>query len=486
MASIKRNIGFQTVYQILETCLPLITSPYLSRVLGASQLGVFSYTQSIVNYFTLFAMLGFSNYGTRAIAATKNVEQRSKTFWSIYLIQFATSFIALVGYSGYLLFICKENLIIGVIQTIAVLACFLNINWLYFGVEKFSISVTRNMVVRICTVILILTLVKKPEDLWIYALLMVASTFLSQVVLWFYIPRLIQRIKFTLSDVTGHIRPVLTLFVPMLAMSVYHIMDKTMLGALSSYEQSGFYYNADKVINIPAGIIGGIGTVMLPRISALLARNEPEKADSLFAKSMEGTVWAATALAFGIAAVSKEFTPLFFGRGYDPCINLIVVLSPVLIIKGFTLSIRSQYLIPHQMDKIYIYSACGGMVVNLVTNTALIPRLGAMGAVIGTLFAELAACLYQLLFIRRLIDCGRMLMHSGVFLLFGTVMFLAVRCIAGLMKAGLGELLVEISIGAVVYLALTGLYLLKSGSLDVRTLTLRVKNFSEHLMGKPR
>lgn len=467
MANLKKNIGFQTLYQILETCLPLITSPYLSRVLGAEQLGIFSYTQSIVNYFTLFAMLGLNNYGTRCIAAAgEDIEKRSKDFWSIYAIQFISSFIALSGYLSYLFFLCKENLTIGVIQGLAILACFLNINWLFFGLEKFSITVTRNAIIRVCTVVLILTLVKKQSDLWIYALVMVASTFLSQAVLWFYVPRAIKLARVTMKDVTSHIKSVLILFVPVAAMSVYHVMDKTMLGVLSTYEQSGFYYNADKVINIPAGIISGIGTVMLPRVSALIAQNRKEDADNLFLRSMEGSVLAASALAFGIAAIAKEFTPFFFGSGYEPCINLIIVLAPVLVIKGVAFSVRFQYLIPRKMDKIYISSVFAGMAINLIINLLAIPPLGALGAVIGTLVAELAACICQLCCIRKHIDFRNALTNSLLYVIFGVTMFGTVRLIGDHLDGSLVVLIFEIGVGASTYVILTLFYFALSDKKD--------------------
>jgi len=464
MASIKKNIGLQTVYQVLETCLPLITSPYLSRVLGASQLGVFSYTQSIANYFTLFAMLGFINYGTRSIAAvSENVQERSKTFWSIYALQFLASFIAMTGYASYLLFFCKENFAIGVIQTLAIAACFLNISWLFFGLEKFSISVTRNAVIRVCTVILILTLVKKQEDLWIYALLMVSSTLLSQAVLWFYVPKLVQGERLTLAEVTSHIKPVVAMFVPMAAMSIYHIMDKTMLGIMSSFEQTGYYYNADKIINIPAGVLSGIGTVMMPRVSAMIAQNKEGDANELFRRSMEGTVWIASALAFGIAAIARDFIPFFFGAGYDPCVRLTIVLSSVLMIKGYSFSARYQYLIPRRMDKIFICSTLIGAIISVFVNLVTIPRLGAMGAVIGTLAAELAACVFQFSFIRKYVNYRKTLEHTLMFLLFGASMFLIVRFIGNFWRGSPGVLVLEISVGAITYIALTASFLVVSG-----------------------
>ena len=454
MSNLKKNIGYQTVYQILITCLPLITSPYLSRILGPENLGVFSYTQSIVNYFTLFAMLGLANYGTRSIAeVSSNKEKRSKVFLSIFTLQFLTCSISIIVYIIYLIFFKPDYLLISIIQAIAIISCFLDINWLFFGLEKFKLTVSRNIFIKISTVIFILLFVKTEKDLWVYVLLMVGSTLLSQFVLWLYVPKLIKVVKFTAEDVLKHIKPNIMLFIPLAAMSVYHIMDKTMLGMFSSFEQTGFYYNADKVINIPAGIISGISTVMMPRISALIGDNEEDKANELFNKTLMGTVCIASALSFGIASISNEFIPVFFGDGYEQCVFLVKILSPVLIIKGFSFTFRYLYLIPRGMEKKYIYSIVSGMVVNLIINFMLIPKYGAIGAVFGTLMAELIACIVQYLSIYKEIKIGKIIMQSFVFLILGIVMYLAVRIVSNILHLNYFiEIIVGMITGASVYL----------------------------------
>lgn len=277
-SSIKKNLGLQTAFQILNTCLPLITAPYLSRTLGATSLGVYSFTSSIVSYFSLFAMLGTVNYGTRTIAAVKeNKEERSKCFWSIFLFQVIVTFMCLMTYIVYMFWLCKDNYIIAWIQGITIVCCCFDINWLFFGIENFKITVTRSMIIKVVTVLLILFTVKSTEDLWLYTFIMAMGTLVSQLILWVYVPRYISFCKISLKDIQRHIKPNLVLFIPLLAMSVYHIMDKTMLGLLSSYEQNGFYYNADKLINIPLCIINGVGTVMLPRMTALYHSEKKRK-----------------------------------------------------------------------------------------------------------------------------------------------------------------------------------------------------------------
>ena len=418
MSKLKKNLGYQTIYQILNTCIPLITSPYLARVLGAEKQGVFSYTQSIINYFTLFAMLGVENYGTRTIAnCGDDREKRSKSFWNIYFFQMCCTLLSIGIYVVYLTRICSQNVYIAFLQIFYLLGSLVDINWLFFGVEKFKTTVSRNMIIRISSVVLILSTVRKPSDLWIYTLIMAGSTFLSNIILWFFASKEVDvKAIRTVSkkEVVKHIKPNLVLFVPLMAMSVYHIMDKTMLGLLSTYKQVGYYYNADKIINIPIGILIGIGTVMLPRMTALNSNGLINEAKKLFLLSIELIVAVSSAMACGIFAISVEFTPLFFGSGYDECIRVIMMLSPILVIKGLSLVVRMQYLIPNQKEKIFIESVFWGAGINLIVNLLLIVRLGALGAAIGTMAAELVSCFWQYKKINKYISCSSVIYCGGI------------------------------------------------------------------------
>lgn len=456
MSNLKKNLGYQTIFQILNTCIPLITSPYLARVLGAEKQGIFSYTQSIVNYFTLFAMLGVENYGTRTIAnCGDDKEKRSKAFWNIYFFQMFCTLLSIGIYIFYLTRICSQNVYIAFLQIFYLLGSLTDINWLFFGVEKFKTTVSRNMIIRISSVVLILSIVRKPSDLWIYTLIMAGSIFLSNIILW---PFALKEIdvkairNVSKHEVVKHIKPNLVLFVPLMAMSVYHIMDKTMLGLLSTYKQVGYYYNADKIINIPIGILNGVGTVMLPRMTALNSKGLVKEANKFFLLSIELIVVVSSAMACGIFAISVEFTPFFFGAGYDECIRVIMMLSPVLVIKGLSLVARMQYLIPNQKEKIFIESVFLGAGINLIVNWLLIVRLGAFGAAIGTMAAELASCFWQYKKINKYVLCSRVIYKSMVYVLFGTVMIVAVRVVAWRFNGGIVALVFEILTGMIVYL----------------------------------
>lgn len=462
MNSLKKNLSYQIIYQILNTCIPLITSPYLARTLGATQQGVFSYTQSIVNYFTLIAMLGVMNYGTRIIAEDgTDKEKRSIDFWNIYILQFLLSFLCLIIYIMCVIYVFNDNKLIMFLQSLNILGSLIDINWLYFGTEEFEITVKRSMKIRSLSVVLILIFVRQSSDLWIYTLIMAGGTFFTNFILWFFSWKLIDfklLNKICIRDIKLHLKPNIVLFIPLAAMSVYHTMDKTMLGFFSSYEQSGFYYNTDKIINIPISVITGIGTVMMSRTTSILAAGFKNKANQLFNISIEIVSVVAIAMSFGISAIAKEFVPIFFGEKFDTCIGLIILLSPVLLIKALSNVVRSQFLIPMHKESIFIQSVFMGAVINFIINLFLIRTYGAIGAIFGTIFAELISCIWQFFKIHEQIKCIHILLKSSIYILFGTIMFFIIRLIANYLKIGLFGIVIEIIIGAIIYMLLCIIY----------------------------
>ena len=275
--SIKKNIIYNVTYQILILFLPLVTTPYISRVIGAEGIGIYSYTYSIANYFILFAMLGLNNYGNRSIAAVRDDKIKlSETFFNIYGLQLVTTAIMVILYLVYAMFLVSDNLDIVYTQLLFIISTMLDINWFFFGLEQFKLTVIRNMMIRILTVLSVFIFVKNSNDLWIYTLILALGTLLSQMMLWPFMKRYIIWIKPNFKGIYSHLRPNLFLFIPVLAISIYKIMDKIMLGTLTTTLQVGYYENSEKIINIPTNIIASLGVVMLPRMTNLIATGANE------------------------------------------------------------------------------------------------------------------------------------------------------------------------------------------------------------------
>lgn len=449
--SIKKNFIYQMIYQILIIILPFVTSPYIARTIGAEGLGTYSYSYSIAYYFVLFSMLCLANYGNRAVAQCRdNQKNLNETFSNIVTLHIAFSFICCVVYILYVFFLANEKLYAG-IQFTYVLSGLFDVSWFYFGIEKFKLTVTRNIIIKILNVVCVFVFVRNANDLWKYCAIMAVGMLISQISLWFPLNKFVAFQKPTWKKMKPHIEPLLILFIPAIAVSLYKYMDKIMIGAMSNKTQLGFYENAEKVINIPLTIITSFGTVMLPKMSNLVASHNREKTNQYISLSMKYVMCLSFALAFGLAGIGKVFAPVFWGQEFMLSGVLIMGLSITIPFMSFANIIRTQFLIPSEKDKEYLSSVIGGAVVNLIANTLLISKIGAIGATIGTILAEIFVCVIQTLSVRKELPVLRYIKSIWMFAVFGVAMFVGVFYIGNALENKVSTLFLQIICGMLIY-----------------------------------
>ena len=243
MGKTKKNIIYQMTYQILAIALPLITTPIVTRGLGADGLGQYSYTNSIVAYFSIFALLGVNNYGTREISkanAEGNRATVSKTFCGIYYLQVFLSLIVIMGYYGTALLCLKKYKSLLLVQGLQLVGTMFDISWLYFGLENFKVTVTRNMIVKLLCAIVIVLFVKKPTDIYLYALTLILSAAVSNFILLISAKKHIDFCLVPIKDIVKNLKPNIILFIPVVAASIFNYTDKIMLGQLAGTVQTGY------------------------------------------------------------------------------------------------------------------------------------------------------------------------------------------------------------------------------------------------------
>lgn len=453
---VKKNIIYNITYQILILLLPLVTTPYISRVIGAEGIGIYSYNYSIVNYFMLFALLGLNNYGNRSIAAVRDDKVKlSETFFNIYGLQVLTSGIMILLYLGYITCFLSDYRLIAYIQLIFIISTMLDINWFFFGLEQFKLTVIRNTIVKILTVIAIFIFVKKPTDLWIYTIIMSVGTLISQLMVWPFVKKYVIWIQPNIKGILMHLKPNLTLFVPVLAVSIYKIMDKIMLGSLTTTLQVGYYENSEKLISIPLSVITALGTVMLPRMTNLVANNRSDAFKAYINISLKFVMFIAIGSMVGLTAISSNFIPLFLGDEFIECISVVSLLAVTILFVSWANVIRTQYLIPRQRDKIYIISTLLGAVVNVIANLIFIPSYGAAGAAIGTIFAEASVAIYQTFKVRKELDIAKYFINSLIYIIPAICMYLCIYLLKDFTESTIITLIVQIIIGGCVYVILT-------------------------------
>ena len=458
--SLGKNFAYNAGYQLLLILTPIVTTPYLSRVLGSEAIGVWSFTNSIANYFVMFAVLGMSTYGVREIARCgADRQRRSRVFWSAYASQLAVSLVVIAAYLVYLANGPQGGVLVAALWGLWVLSAAVDASWLFFGCEEFGFPTAVSAATKVAGVVFIFAFVHTSADLWAYVLAISGAYLLNQVLLWPRIGRFVDLARPTAREVAAHLKPSFVLFLPVIAVSLYTSMDKIMLGAMSGMVQTGYYEYSEKLSKMPLSLVTAMGTVMLPRMAGLLAQGRRGEAVGLLGDSVWVMLAMAFAFAFGIAAISPEFATVFLGEEFAGCWVLMCVLACVLPLISTSNVLGRQYLLPTGRDRVFTLSVCVGAAVNIVVNLLLIPPFGALGAAIATVAAEGSVLAFQALAVRGELPLGRYLAGALPFAAAGFVMLVAVRLVAAALDAAWGMsvagLVIEILVGVVVYAALS-------------------------------
>ncbi len=394
--SIAKNYIYNMVYQVLILILPLITTPYLSRVLGAEGIGIYSYTYAIVTYFILFGSLGVALYGQREIAyAQENQEKRKKVFIEIVAFRFITILISTVVY--YFIFVNgKEYKLYYTILILELIAAAFDISWFFQGLEEFKKTVTRNVLVRICSVTLVFLLVKTKEDLAKFTLIYSLADLIGNLSLWLYLPKYLRGIKIDKISIKQHLPHIVLLFIPQIANQIYNILDTTMIGWLvKDKSETGYYEQGHKVIRLLLTIVNSLGVVMVPKMANAFANNNKKQINSYMKMSFRFTFFLSFPIMLGIISISNIFVPLFFGEGYDKVNYIIYLLSPMVLLMGIANVIGIQYLLPTKRQKAYTISVTCGVIVNFILNYILITLYQSIGAAIATVLSQLVVDVVQ-------------------------------------------------------------------------------------------
>lgn len=454
-----KNYLYNLSYQILTIILPIITVPYVTRIFTSEDLGNYGFYNSIVSYFSLFAMLGIGLYGTKQIASARDV---NSTFWNIYAIQLIASLISIFVYVIAILCIPTMSGIIPLILFISLFSKIIDISWLFSGKEDFKKITIRNTVVKVVGVISIFTFIKNSEDLYLYIFLIVVFDFLGQVVMWVPAKKFIKRPSFNMKIMKKNLHPIVLLFLPQVAISLYVVLDRTLLGLLGSYSDVGIYEQGQKLTSIIYKIVSSLGVVMLPRVANLLSERKEKEAQNMVKFSFILYNLIIFPMIFGLIAVNEVFVKLFLGKDFQDVKYVLYITTINIMLVGWTNILGHQVLVVRNKNKEFMLSTTIPAFISVAVNIAVIPIFGYIGASITAVIVELLAFTIQWYYSRNIInknllfnkDLAKIILSSLV--MFGAVMM----CKMTLGFDGIVGLVIYLAVGGISYLGM--LFLLKT------------------------
>ena len=413
--SVKYNFIMNVILKMSSFIFPLITFPYVSRVLGAVGNGKISFASSVVYYFTMIATLGIPTYGVKVCAQNRDDKDKlSKTVQELLIIESITMIVSYVIFFIALFTVprLQEDKILMLINSATILLTVFGVEWFYQAIEQYDYITFRNLAFKVLSVILMFLLIHQTEDYILYGAISVIGTVGSNILNILRLRKLVSFKKNYSLNLSQHIRPIFMLFMLSASTMVYTSLDTVMLGFIQSDADVGYYNAAVKLKNILVSLVTSLGTVLLPRLSNSLANNDFLQFNKLIKKSFNFVLLISIPLTIYCIIEAQTCIDFLAGPGYYPAVLPMQLISIAIIFIGLSNIIGIQILIPFGKEKLTVISTVVGAIVNVILNSILIPLYSAAGAALATTIAELSVVIVQIYFIKS--DITQMLEMKNI------------------------------------------------------------------------
>lgn len=432
--SLKLNLIFNTIYQLVTVLSPLVVTPWISRVFGVDYIGVKSYTFSIVYYFAVFGVLGLDMLGQRRISIAKDcVQERSSIFWTIYATRFILVLISICLYVVYIIFFDLRSIekVVSFCWVIYLIREMINPIWFLQGLEKFRVLSIWGIISQVAYVVCTISFVDAKEDLPLYVLF---YTLIPLFVSMCYFP-IVRRYSFFVkpkfSEMVSSLKESVVYFIPTIATAIYSMVDKTMLGFFDPQKIStGLYESSERLVKVALALSTASYTIMRTRMSYLFGKNEPDAYKKMSLTFMSFSLMLCWPIMFGIIGISNDFVPVFFGKGFENVVelsSLFAFVVPCLTVSGL---LQAIFIFPYGLQKTMDIYYGVVVVINIVMNLFLIYFWGVVGAIISSIFAEFLLAVILIIRAKKNIDVSFLFKGSIKYILASFVMFCFMKMIS--------------------------------------------------------
>ena len=383
---------------------PLITFPYISRILLPDGTGRVNFATSLISYFTMLAMLGIPTYGIRACAQVR--DDKLKLSRTAHELLFINLFMSLVSYAllaGALLLIPRlfEDRLLYIIVSASILFTAIGMEWLFKALEQYSYITIRSLIFKAIAVVAMFLLIHQKSDYVIYGGISIFASSASYILNFIHARKYIFMHPLGDYHIRRHLKPVLIFFAMACATTIYTNLDNVMLGFMKTKTDVGYYTAAVKVKTVLVAVVTSLGNVLLPRVSYYITQGAYDEFKRVCKKALEFVFLLAAPLTLYFILFAKNGIGLLSGPEYNGAILPMQLIMPTVLLIGLTGIMGIQVLVPLGKEKYVLYSEIAGAVVDLVLNWFLIPKYGASGAAIGTLVAEFVVFVVQFFVLRK-------------------------------------------------------------------------------------
>lgn len=460
--SLKLNFVMNALLTMSSFLFPLITFPYVSRVLLPEGTGRVSFANSVVTYFVMISQLGIPTYGIRACAVVRdNKEKLKKTVYELFTINTVMSVFAYVVFFIALASVPKmrHDWKLFLITSSLIFFNTIGVEWLYKALEQYTYITIRSIIFKFIALIAMFVLVHNAGDYVIYGGISIFAASASNVFNFIRLRKIVGREKVSNLDLKKHFKPIFTFFIISCATTIYTNLDNVMLGFIKDNVEVGYYNAATKIKNILVSIVTSLGTVLMPRASYYIEMEKWDEFYKLSKKAIKFVFLAATSMMIYFMIFAREGVLFLSGSAFEGAIVPMIIVMPTLLFIGLTNIMGIQMLVPMKKENAVMISTFAGALVDLILNAILIPWYGSIGAAIGTLVAEFVVLIVQLIYLK---DNVKYLYANQGYLKLILALFiasLASICI----KCALHGIFIKLVVSAIVFFGLyvVVLYILK-------------------------
>ena len=389
--SIKKNFIMESILTMSTFIFPLITFPYVSRVLGPDGNGKVSFATALVSYFNIIAQLGIPRYGIRACAQVRDdPEELTRTAHELLIINLIMSSIAYVLFFIALAFVprLQGEKPLYIIISATLLLNTIGMEWLYKAMEQYTYITVRSIIFKFVALLAMFALVRSKKDYVAYGAISILAASASNVFNFFHAHRYIRMRPIGGYNLGRHMKAVLVFFAMACATTIYTQLDTLMLGFMKPDADVGYYHAAVRIKSILVSIVTSLGTVLLPRASYYVKQGNSEAFERITRKALNFVVLFAAPLTLYFILFARQGIFLLSGTAYAGAIQPMQIIMPTLLFIGLSNITGIQILVPTGREKVVLYSEIVGALVDVVINALLIPRYASSGAAFGTLVAE--------------------------------------------------------------------------------------------------
>lgn len=455
MDKIAKNYIYNLLYQLLIIIVPLITAPYLARVLGPTNVGVYGYIHSTTTLINMIVLLGIYGYGNRQIAYIRDNPLLVDTiFWEIMSARLVIAVFGTIVYFTAIL-IVNKYVYLFVIYYMYLLAYFLDCTWLYVGMEDMKWAVLKNTITKVVSVIGIFIFVRNETDLWKYVSIQAGSLLVSNLLAYSQLKQYVKRPKIIMTHLSEHLKQSFLLFLPSAASAVYLQCDKIMIELMTGNSAEVSYYDySEKLITIPLTFITVLSTVMMPRIANEYFKGNKLAVNCLLNRAAKFSVFLACPMMFGIIAIANKLIPWYLGSEFNGTIIAMSIISPIILCNTLTGISGNQYFTATNQIQILLKAQISAAILNVIINALTIPQIGFIGAAMATVISSFINAIVQYYYLVRQVKLPGFSKSLLRHLIMSFIMYCVITVITRHMIASPMTSMVQVFVGIIVYLFL--------------------------------